>query len=171
LEEAAWERLSRLLVSPDELIAGLDDMIERERNVRGDSEQEAQAWLARIAGLDGQRQRAQDGYLAGAFSVAELKAKLAGIEEQRTIAERELALCRSRHSRVAELEEIRDGYANGLLGMYAWGREADLEAATPEQRREEYRKHRVRVEITPEGEAVMMGTFGKQTLCTNETPS
>jgi site-specific DNA recombinase len=171
LEQLAWARLMRLLMSKEEMLGALDAMIERERSVRGNPEQEAEMWAARIADLDRQRQRAQDAYLAGAFEVAELKAKLAVLDEQRTIAEKELAACRSRHSRTAELQQIRDSYADGgsMYFTYVEGGRPHYDA-DPEQRREAYRKYRVQVEITPDGQALLTGVFGRLPLRTSDTP-
>ena len=172
LEEAVWQHVFRLLSTPEELVAGLDRKIEQERMATGgDPERELRAWLIRIEELDHQRERAQAGYLAGAFSVAELKDTLARLDEQRRAAEKEADACRNRRGRVSELERVKDALlARKPLYLIATGG-GDHRADTPEEKRGVYRQHSIGLNITPEGGVMLDGAIGEQVLCTTETLS
>jgi site-specific DNA recombinase len=171
LEQRVWEAVESLLGRPEELVAALDRRIEREKNANGNPEREAAAWARRIEDVERQRERAQDAYLAGAFTVEELTAKLAALDGQRGTAEKELAACRKRGGKVAELERARDALLNRRPLLFTAVGDDERRAQAPEERREVYREHRIEVKIGADGEPVVTGLFGEQTLCDTETLS
>jgi hypothetical protein len=171
LEQRVWEAVESLLGRPEELVAALDRRIEREKNANGNPEREAAAWARRIENVERQRERAQDAYLAGAFTVEELTAKLAALNGQRGTAEKELATCRKRGGKVAELGAARDALLNRRPLLFTAVGEDERRAQAPEERREVYREHRIEVKIGADGEPVVTGLFGEQTLCDTETLS
>ena len=58
------------------MVEGVERLIERERpRLRGDPEQEMRALSRQMRDLEGRRERAQDAYLAGAFSVDDLRGR------------------------------------------------------------------------------------------------
>ena len=121
--------------------------------------------------MERQRDRAQDGYLAGAFELDELRAKLSALDGQRDTAERELAACRKRGGKVTELEAARDALLNRQPLLFTAVGDDERRAQAPEERREVYREHRIEVKIGADGEPVVTGLFGEQTLCDTETLS
>lgn len=169
LEAMVWEAVEGLLGKPGELVAALDRRIEREKDANGDPEREAAAWARRIDDLERQRDRAQDGYLAGAFEVAELKAKLAALDGQRHTAEKELAACRKRGGKVTELELTRDALLNRRPLLLTAVGDDERRAQTPEEKRGVYREHRVEVGVTPDGGIILDGVFGEKVLCDTKT--
>ena len=172
LEGLVWGRVERLLSRPEELIAGLDRMIERERlRTGGDPDEEARRWHRRLQELDEQRGRSQDLAIEGMLDREELRVRLERIEGQRKMAEKELELTRHRGQRVRELEDLKARWADGTPMMFEYVEGADHRSATPEEKRRVYRHHRVEVNIGEDGFPVLTGTFGEQVLCNNETLS
>ena len=171
LEQRVWEAVERLLGRPEVLVAALDRRIEREKNANGNPEREAAAWARRIEDVERQRERAQDAYLAGAFTVEELTAKLAVLDGQRGTAERELAACRKRGGKVTELELARDALLDRRPLMRTAVGDDERRAEAPEEKREVYRLHQLEVKISEDGKPVVTGLFGERPLCDTETPS
>lgn len=156
IESAVWEFVSGLLKDPERLQAGIDEMIERERKIlRGDPDQQAKAWAEKLDEVNRQRARAQDGYLAGAFEIDELRAKLAALEEIQETARREIEALSRRRERIEELERDRDT----LLGYYARLVPEKLDALAPEKRHRVYKLLQLRVELRPDAEPVISGVF------------
>ena len=61
LEARIWEAVSGILKHPERLRAGLDEMIERERDgLRGDPDREAKTWADKLAKVDQKRALYQD---------------------------------------------------------------------------------------------------------------
>jgi hypothetical protein len=81
-EEALWRFVYRKLLNLGEIIRSLDELIAAERRkLRGDPEAEVRALRRNLSDLDRRRERAQDAYLAGAFSVDELRARQQQLDE------------------------------------------------------------------------------------------
>ena len=58
VEPRVWDLISGLLKDPGRLKAGLEEMIEQERaGLRGDPDQEAKTWLAKLVEVDQERQQ------------------------------------------------------------------------------------------------------------------
>src|SRR5215213_2495045 len=58
VEPRVWDLISGLLKDPGRLKAGLEEMIEQERaGLRGDPDQEAKSWLAKLVEVDQERQQ------------------------------------------------------------------------------------------------------------------
>jgi site-specific DNA recombinase len=137
-----------LLKDPERLRAGLDEMIEQERaGMRGDPDQEAAAWLEKLAEVEQERR----GYLRftakGHMTDEELGEALAELDETRMTAEEELAAIRGRKEILEKLEQDRDA----LLESYAEMTPEALDALTPEERRRVYGMLRLRVEVAADG--------------------
>ncbi len=98
-----------MLCAPDQLEAGLDRMIERERdNSSGDSDREAKVWLEKLAEADRMRSGYQELAAKGLMSHEELGERLGQLGETRKTAERELEAVRERQERVEKLERDKD---------------------------------------------------------------
>lgn len=192
-ERVVWEFVAGLLVDPDRMVSGLDALIEAERFLlRGDPKQDMRELRRRLQDLDGRRERAQDAYLAGAFSVDELRGRQQQLEEAKEAILRELDLCENRGARLRSLLELRDRLRrrgtiwSGLLEKppdllkYAaecsprpWENDAfapaqrqTLDNATPEQRREHYLSLGLRVDARSKEELEISGIFGREVLYT-----
>src|SRR3712207_3761572 len=129
VEARVWRFVSDLLKDPDRLQAGLDKMIEQERDAsRGEPEREAKTWLEKLAKAD----RKRDGYLElaadGLMNRDELRTKLAALDETRKTAERELELIRGREERLDVLERDKEA----LLASYAEALPETIDELTPE---------------------------------------
>ncbi len=93
-ERAEWEFVVNLSAEPEQMVAGMDAFIEAERVLsRGDPEQEMRGLRGQLRDLEGRRERAQDAYLAGAFSVDELRGRQHQLDEAKEAILRAMDLC------------------------------------------------------------------------------
>ncbi len=91
LEPAVWRLVSGLLLDPDRLRAGLDEMIEREREeLRGDPDHQAKVWAEKLAEVGRKRASYQDMAAEGLITFDELRVRLEQLEETRKVADWEL---------------------------------------------------------------------------------
>ena len=112
-----WGVISELLLDPENLSTGLEEMIERERRgLRGDPDREARAWAEKLAEVDRKHSRFQDMAAEGLISFDELKAKLAALEETRNIAQCEIIGLENTRERILQLE--RDKASSRPLGFW-----------------------------------------------------
>jgi hypothetical protein len=82
VEASVWEFVSSLLKDPERIRAGMDRLIEQERNSkRGDPEREAQAWAETIIKCVRLRNAYQDQQAAGLMTLEELGSKLKDLDE------------------------------------------------------------------------------------------
>jgi site-specific DNA recombinase len=161
-EGRVWDLISGLLKDPERLRAGLDEMIEAERaGMRGDPEEEALAWLDKIAARDSKRSRYQDMAAEGHITFDELGAKLRELEEQRARAEEELDNLQVRRARLEDLERDRET----LLEEYAVMVPEELDELTGEERHQVYRMLRLQVFVYPNGDLEVRGVL-REAVCT-----
>ncbi len=158
VEEAIWAFVSGLLKDPDRLRAGLDAMIEEEESVhRGDPEAEQRVWLEKLAAVSEERR----GYLrlaaTGRITDAELDTAVAGLEEAREEAERELAALQGRRDAIANLERDRDA----LMVHYAELVPEALDELCAEERQRVYRILRIGVVVRGNSDLEVSGVFGE----------
>lgn len=156
LEAAVWEFVSGLLSDPERLREGLDEMIQAERaEMRGDPEQEAGAWLEKLAAVDSKRSRFQDMAAEGHITFSELGTKLRELDETREIAEGELERLRGRRKALADLECDRDAIMESYAGMVP---EALAELSV-EEHHQLYKMLRLRVHVGPDGDLDIRGAI------------
>ena len=189
LEETVWRFVVGLLTDPWRMVEGVDRLIEEERSrLRGDPEQEMRGLRRQMRDLEVRRGRAQDAYLAGAFSVDELRARQQQLDEAKEAVLRELDLCEHRGEGLRKLVAYRDVLGrradawNNLLsehpdlpkyvvGDMPWQndpfaraqREA-LENSRPEERRVHYEDLELRVVALSKDELEISGVFGSEVL-------
>jgi site-specific DNA recombinase len=148
VEDLVWSFVSELLKDPDRIKAGLEELIEQEREAaHGDPGHEARLWEERIAECSRLRSAYQDQQAAGLMTLEELDSKLAKLEETRRMAEAELAALDAREERVLELEADRDA----LLVSYAEVVPEALDGLSGEERMRVYEMLRLEVKPEPEG--------------------
>jgi len=112
VEAAVWNFIAGLSASPEQIVTGLDRLIEKERSkLRGDPDEEIRALHGRLEALGGRRGAYQDQQAAGYMTLEELGAKLEELEEVTKAVERELEACKNRGERVRQLEETQDLFA------------------------------------------------------------
>ncbi|MGI8860506.1 MAG: zinc ribbon domain-containing protein, partial [Rubrobacteraceae bacterium] len=173
LEGVVWEVVSGLLNDPERLQEGLDEMVEAERaEMRGDPEQQAKAWLEKLAAVDGKRSRFQDMAAEGHITFSELGAKLRELDKTREIAAGELERLRGRRKALEDLERDRDAIMETYAGMVP---EA-LDELTGEERHQLYRMLRLKVYVGQKGDLDIRGAIrapestppGGAAVCTSE---
>ena len=123
-------------------------MIEVERaGLRGDPDQEAKAWVERIADVDHERR----GYLRlaakGHMSDAELDEALVELEETRETADIELQALASRQEVIEQLKRDKDA----LMESYARMTPEALDNLTSEERHQVYKMLRLKVVVYADG--------------------
>jgi hypothetical protein len=156
LEARVWDLVLALLRDPERLQAALDKLIEEERKAhQGDPEREATAWLKKIAEADRTRGRFQDMAAEGLITFEGLQAKLAGLEDARRTAKRELDGLSERRERMAELERDRAA----VLESYSEKASRGLDYFTPEDRHQTYKKLRLAVSVRPGGVLEVRGVL------------
>jgi hypothetical protein len=167
-EEAVWSFVYRRLLSPGEIIRSLDELIAAERRkLRGDPEAEVRELRRNLSNLDQRRERAQDAYLAGVFSVDELRGRQQQIDEAKESILREIEAAENRGSRVVELQQIRDSYADGgsMYFTHVEGGRPSYDA-DPEERYDEYGRLELRVTALGKDELEVSGVFGTEKIYT-----
>jgi hypothetical protein len=169
VEPRVWEFISALLKDPERLRAGLQGMIERERDrLREDPDQEAKAWADELAATDRKRARFQDMAAGGLIDFDELRTKLEALEETRDAARRELAALENRRERLAEMERDRDTLMKRYVGMVP----ETLDALTPEERHRIYKLLKLKVNLLTDGTLKVSGALGDGAeVCETETVS
>jgi len=151
VEPLVWSFVSGLLQDPKMIMAGMNTLIDQERETgcRGSAE-EAAGWARKIEECDHLRGAYQDQQAAGLMTLEELGSKLKGLEETRRLAQDELKYAEAREERVTALESDRDT----LIKSWAEILPETLESLTGEQRNKIYRMLRLEVTPTPEGYSV-----------------
>jgi hypothetical protein len=157
LEAEVWQSVRAILSDPERLRADLDAMIEMKRQAaRNDPKEEKNHWLKVLAEPDEKRAKYQRAYAADVMTLADLKARLAELEQEWQIAERELTSLRLREREIADLERDRDA----LLESYAGASEDALDSLTPEQRHNLYKSLRIGVLAHADGStAIILGNL------------
>jgi site-specific DNA recombinase len=166
-EHAVWSFVTELLLNPEALRDGLDEMIDRERaGTHGNPEDETALWLARLAEVERKRASFQDMAAEGLTTFDELRTKLAALEETRQTARRELATLEGRSERLRALERDRDA----LLENYAEIMPEALDTLEPEERHCVYKMLRLKTVAFPEGTLEVSGALREDLLlCKNTT--
>jgi site-specific DNA recombinase len=165
VEALVWDTVSTLLRDPERLRAGLEEMIEAERNgSHGDPEQDKKAWLERISTADAKRARYQDMTAEGLIGFDDLRGRLVELDETRATAKRELTAIRERQSRVERLEADREA----LLEHYAGLVPEALDALTAEERHDLYKLLRLEVKVYPDEAVEVSGVLGREPAFTSE---
>jgi site-specific DNA recombinase len=170
LEAEVWQSVRAILSDPERLRADLDAMIEMKRQAaRNDPKEEVNHWLKVLARFSSGSAKYQRAYAADVMTLADLKARLAELEQERLIAERELESLRLREQDIADLERDRDA----LLETYAGASEEALDSLTPEQRHNLYKSLRIGVLAPADGstEIILGNLLSYEEVCTTETTS
>jgi hypothetical protein len=167
LEQRIWEFVSALLKNPEQLREDLERMVELERRgLHGDPDREAEAWLAKLAEVDQERR----GYLRlaakGHMTDEDLERELAGLEETRRTAERELDAIKSRRERLEQLERDKDE----LLNSYARMVPEALDSLFSEERYRVYRMLRLKVVANPDWSLEVSGALGTKFVQSETVP-
>jgi hypothetical protein len=168
VEAQVWDLISDLLANPEQLRADLDKMIGLERDsLRGDPDKEQKVWLDKLAEADCKRARYQEMAAADLITFDELRARLAELDDTRSVAERELETLRTYRERIGGLEADRDALLDSLVGVAPDA----LESLTPKDRHHVYKMLKLRVIVGSDGALEISEAFGDGfTMCDFKTP-
>ena len=167
LEEWVWGKLCSILTDPEKLRAGLEEMIERERQAMlGDPVKEASLLQKRLAKIAERRRRYQEMAAQGLIDFEELRERLAHLEEERIDTQAAYEAIRSRNERLEGLERGR----RDLLEHYATLVPEELQRLPHEERHKVYKIVRLVVKLSPEGDLEMSGDLLPEPLSKNGTP-
>jgi len=148
LETAVQRVISDLLANPSEVRDASEAALQRERDgEHRDLDQEAQAWLEKLAEAAHMRRGYQEIAAKGLMTLDELSARLNRLENARATALRELDAIKDRRESKEELERGRDA----IFGTYASVALGVLESLEPEQRHRLYRTLRLDVLVGVDG--------------------
>ncbi|MBA2618761.1 MAG: recombinase family protein [Rubrobacter sp.] len=147
VEHLVWGFVSGLLKDPERVRAGMEALIDREREtgIRRPAE-EAAGWAEKLDECDRLRGAYQDQQAAGLMTLEELGSKLAGLEETRKLVQAALAAGRAREKRVEGLERDRDA----LLESWTAAVPEALGGLRGQEKNRLYRM--LRLEVTPTAE-------------------
>jgi site-specific DNA recombinase len=155
-EHAVWSFVTELLLNPEALRDGLDEMLDRERaGTHGNPGEETALWLDRLAEVERKRASFQDMAAEGLITFDELRTKLAALEATRQTARRELATLEGRSERLRALERDRDA----LLENYAEIMPEALDTLEPEERHSVYKMLRLKTVAFPDGTLEVSGAL------------
>jgi hypothetical protein len=139
----------------------------KRRAYRDDPREEINHWLKILADANEKRAKYQRAYAADVMTLVDLKARLAELEQERQIAERELASLRLREQEIADLESDRDA----LFESYAATSEEALDCLTPEERHHLYKRFGLEAILHGDGttELVLGNLLSYEAACTEGT--
>jgi hypothetical protein len=168
IETAVWELVSGFLIDPERLAAGLDEMIDREREeLRGDPDQQSKMWADKLADVGLKRAGFQDMAAEGFITFDELREMLAQLEETRKVADWELSNLQYRRERIAQLEVDKTRLVEDFAGIMP---EA-VEMVTGETRQRIYNLLRLKVTIGVEGDVEVSGAIEDAVCIAGDQPS
>ena len=168
IETGVWDLVSGLLMDPDRLADGLDEMIDREREeLRGDPDQQAKVWADKLADVGTKRAKFQDMAAEGLITFDELREKLAQLDEMRKVADCELNNLQYRRERIAQLEEVKARLLEDFAGIMP---EA-VEKVTGETRQRIYNLLRLRVTVGVEGDVEVRSAIEDGFCITEDQPA
>jgi hypothetical protein len=157
VEAAVWGAVRGLLEEPEELRAGLEQMIELERKeLRGNPDAQAKTWLAKMEEADRMRSGYQELAAKGLMTFDELGERLRQLEATKKTAERELTNLRSRQESIEKLENDRDSLIESLANIAP---EA-LNQLEPEERHRIYKMMGLKVVALLDGGIEVSGIIG-----------
>jgi hypothetical protein len=148
IEAEVWREVSSLLKNPERLRMGIETFIEEERMALQDAPTHGlRHWHAELTRINRIREGHLDQQAEGLISMAELKQKLASLEERREVAKRELGKLARYHEHLAELERG----AEALMERYTFEASEGLDFYTPEDKHDAYRRLGIKVICYPDG--------------------
>jgi hypothetical protein len=156
IEAEAWAEVSALLKDPERLRVGVDRIIEERKKsaLRRDPARESTHWHEELEKVENMRSGYLDQQAEGLISMAELRGKLATLEERRRVAERELGEIARYEERLAELERGLEE----LTALYREQAREGLDLYTPQDRHNAYRSLGIHVIAHPDGSTELTGS-------------
>jgi hypothetical protein len=155
IEAEVWYEVSSLLKNQERLRVGIERFIEEKRVALQDTPTHGlRHWHAELEKIERRRDGHLDQPAEGFISIAELKKKLADLEERREVAQRELGKLARHHEHRAELERN----ASALLERYTFEAREGLDLYTPEDRHDAYRALSIEVISYPVGTVELSGS-------------
>jgi hypothetical protein len=166
-EARVWGFIASLLKDPDRLRAGLESMVDQERDgLRGDPEREAKERRSKLAEVAAKRARFQDMAAEGLLTLDELRAHLTALDEVRKDTELELSLLQNRVERAETLQRSKITVLASLEETVPKA----LGELTAEERRQLYEMLKLRLTAGVDGTLELNGTLTpKHPVCTSET--
>ena len=148
VESRVWGFVSKLLMDPEKVRAGMNRLLEQELSERGsDPQREAEVWAKKLAECDRWRSAYQDQQATGLMTLGELGSRLKELNLTRELAHAEMGRLQRRRESVEELERDRDAVIESYAGMLPGA----LECLSGEERRRLYGMLRLEVAPAPDG--------------------
>jgi Recombinase zinc beta ribbon domain len=155
IEAEAWAKLSELLKDPERLRIGVDRMMEERKGaLREDPAHVSKHWRGELEKIERMRSGYLDQQAEGLITMAELKGKLAALDERRSVAERELEGIAHHQEYLAELER---GFEE-LAALYREQAREGLDLYTPQDRHDAYKSLGIHFIAHPDGSVELNGS-------------
>ena len=170
MEREAWETVSSILLRPDLLKAGLEKVMESEKQALAtEPEEQIARWAEHVERAKIKRSRYQDQEAEGLLTREELRSKLVELDETMRLAEAELEKLRRHEERIRAMEEAGEE----LIERYAKLIPEELEDLFPAERRRIYQMLQVSISVPKEGEIrIKLPLFpDEEVFCREKTAS
>src|SRR5215203_1085571 len=170
LEREAWETVSSILLRPDLLKAGLEKVMESEKQALAtEPEEQIARWAEHVERAKIKRSRYQDQEAEGLLTREELRSKLVELDETKRLAEAELEKLRRHEERIRAMEEAGED----LIERYAKLIPEELKDLSPAERRRIYQMLQVSISVPKEGEIRIKLPFfpDEEVFCREKTAS
>jgi hypothetical protein len=163
VEEAVWRFVRDLLLNPEKIRVGMDQLIEEERSAGPrNSAHSLAAWMKKLEECERKRRAYQDQQAAGLMTLEELKERLDELEGARKLAQSEIAILADREERAKELERDWDVLLEELASLVP----ERLEKLPKSRRNGLYQSLRLRVvPAADEGYWVQCGFCAPEPIC------
>ena len=167
-EALIWEMVSGLLKDPERLRIGLEEMIRREKEgLRRNPKGEIEAWINSVSDGDAKRRRYQEMAAEGLMQFGELRERLAELEEEQKIAEREIRALRDKSERIQEMGRDKDALLESLIEITP----RRLDEIDPEERHRIYRMIGLKVTSAKDGALRATGDLAGVDFCNVDSTS
>lgn len=161
-EALIWEMVSGLLKDLERLRMGLEEMIRREKEgLRRNPKGEIEAWINSVSDGDVKRRRYQEMAAEGLIQFGELRERLAELEEEQEIAEREIRALRDKSERIQEMGRNKDALLERLIEITP----RRLDEIGPEERHRIYRMIGLKVTSAKDGALTATGDLAGVDFC------
>jgi hypothetical protein len=167
IESVVCDLVSGLLMEPERLAKGVDEMIDREREeLRGDPDQQSKAWAEKLAEVGTKRAKFQDMAAEGLITFDELREKLAELDETRKVAEQESDSLEYRKERISQLEQDKAALLKDFTDLMPDA----VDSLTGEVRHCIYNLLRLKVVVEVGGDVEVRGAIGDAFCITEDQP-
>jgi site-specific DNA recombinase len=154
IEQEVWEAVRRLMDDKEYVLRKAREHFAAQRKELTRAGSNAKDLAGRLEKIEAKRIKYQHAYAADALSLADLKERMAELDNERGVLKRELDRARNRDVELATLDEAEREITERIETT-----EDNLEDMTPEKRRDLYQDLHLRVEVGEDKRPYISGIF------------